>query len=160
MTVHNEHAPISVQPDWCRSLTLQQQSVLLLAARGPVEKWHPCKNVIRAYRGAVLLAARLGRTLDFGEGADSFMALDRFADAAMWTSDVRNYFASVDSLPHHYQLHLLHGAEILGYKHPDPRFAERWWAFYVQGVDDMHLQPESAQEMDARLSDWGRESWS
>lgn len=153
--------PPSVQPNWCRSLTLQQQSVLLLAARGPdgISKTHPCKAVQRAYRGTVLVAARYGRLLNWGEKADTFMALDEIADINLWVQRSREFFESVDSLPHHFVLHLLHGAEILGYKHPDLRQRAAWLPFYFRGCEDMHLQPESETKMDKRLSDWDREDW-
>jgi hypothetical protein len=79
---------LSVQPEWCRALPLQQQSVMLLAARGPdgVTKMHPCKGVVVAYRGCVLLAAKYGRELRFGERADSFMSLDAFCSAGSYLS--------------------------------------------------------------------------
>lgn len=152
---------VSVQPVWCTKLPLQQQSVLFLAARGPdgIAKHHPCKGVVRAYRGTVLRAARYGRELHWGEAADSFMSLDRLADDHAWQEDVTAYFDTVDSLPHHYHLHLVHGAEILGYKHPDLRFRRRWHGFYLRAVDDAHMQPEDEALMDLRLSDWNRYEW-
>jgi hypothetical protein len=72
---------ISVQPDWCRDLPIQQQSVLLLAGRGPdgVRKHDACKPVHVAYRACILTAAKYGRSLRWGERADSFMSLDLFA---------------------------------------------------------------------------------
>jgi hypothetical protein len=38
--------------DWMDDLPMQQQSVVVLATRGPdgVAKHHPCKDVVRAYR--------------------------------------------------------------------------------------------------------------
>jgi hypothetical protein len=152
---------VSVQPQWCAGLPLQQQSVLFLAARGPdgIAKVHPCKAVVQAYRGTVLMAARYGRMLRFAEMADSFMTLDRFGHRAFWEEDKRAYFAHQDSLPHHYHLHLMHGAQILGYKHPDNRFRQRWLDFYLEAVHDLHLLPESEQAMDNRLSDWFRVDW-
>lgn len=150
---------VSVQPVWCLDLPVQQQSVLLLAARGPdgVAKNHPCKSVVRAYRGSVLVAAARRRTLEYGELADSFMSLDRFGSDVEWFADVRSYFDTADGLPHHYRMHLMHGAQILGYKHPDERFRLRWSMFYLMCVDDLHLWPESVHQMDARLDDWGQD---
>jgi hypothetical protein len=153
---------VSVQPTWVLDLPLQQQSVLLLAARGPdgVEKHHPCKDVQRAYRATVFLAARLGRLLEFGEHADTFMSLGSFfADLEAWNDTVCTYYDHVDSLPHHFHMHLMHGAEILGYKHPDKRFRTRWGYFYAMGCKDLNLTPETEAQMDARLSDWNREDW-
>lgn len=145
----------SVQPTWCLTLPLQQQSVLLLAARGPdgVAKTNPCKSVVRAYRGTVLVAAARKRTLQWGEQADSFMSLDRFANDVLWGEDVKAFFDNVDSLPHHYLMHLAHGAEIAGYKHPDGRFRDRWRSFYESVCDDAHLTPETEAQLDERLND-------
>jgi hypothetical protein len=152
---------LSVQPTWALELPLQQQSVLLLACRGPdgIAKFHPCKEVVRAYRATCLVAAKYGRTLGFGEHADTFMSLKEFADEMAWGKVLKQYFDNMDDLPHHYQMHLLHGAEILGYKHPDERFRERWKLFYLKGVHDMHLNVETEAEMDKRLSDWGQRYW-
>jgi hypothetical protein len=157
----NMNIELSVQPEWCRLLPLQQQSVLLLAGRGPdgISKDHPCKDIQRAYRGTIFVAAKHGRLLEFGEKSDNFMSLDKFGDDLIWKDVCDRYFLTVDVLPHHYHLHLLHGAQILGYKHPDSRFRNRWLAFYLHGVRDMHLRPESIDEMDKRLSDWGRLHW-
>jgi hypothetical protein len=99
----SEQDCLSVVPRWMNTLPLQQQSVMLLASRGPdgIAKHHPCKNVVRAYRGTVLLAARYGRPLRWGEKADTFMSLDRIARSELWDEDVKAYFDSVDQLPHH-----------------------------------------------------------
>lgn len=152
---------ISVFPEWISGLRMQQQSVLLLASRGPdgVGKNHPCKSVVRAYRGTVLKAALYGRELKFGEAGDTFMSLQRFADEVLWKSDIRAFYDYVDELPHHYTMHLLHGAEIIAYKHPNSVYRSRWMMFYERGCTDMHLPIETEAAMDDRLSDWQRELW-
>jgi hypothetical protein len=149
----------SVQPSWCVELPLQQQSVLLLAARGPdgIPKAHPTKDVVRAYRGTVLVAARFNRELRFGERADSFMCLEHFGNDEWWEADVKQFFKHCDQLPHHYYMHLMHGSEILGYKHPDVRFRARWCRLYLDICHDLHLTAETEDQMDLRLSDWGRD---
>jgi hypothetical protein len=145
----------SVQPDWCRLLTFQQQSVLFLASRGPdgIPKDHPVKDIQRALRGCVFKAAFRRRSLDFGERADSFMSLDKMA--IEWGLIIDRYFATIDSLPHHYIMHLVHAAEILGYKHPDPEIRLCWHRFYLFNCDDLHMTPETEEQMDARLNDFG-----
>lgn len=151
----------SVQPEWMLALPIQQQSVLLLACRGAdgIGKNHRSKDVQRAYRGTVLVAARYGRLLHYGERADTFMSMDVIADDLLWASAVAGWFDSGDSLPHHFRMHLMHGAEILGYKHPDDRLRSRWYVFYIACCADLHLAPESEWMMDARLDDWGEEEW-
>jgi hypothetical protein len=127
-----------------------------LAARGPdgIAKSHLCKPVVVAYRACVLVAARRKRLLEWGEKADTFMSLDVFADDTAWGIVVHDFFQNIDELPHHYLAHLMHGAEILGYKHPDKRFRDRWREFYYQMVGGLHLMPEDETEMDDRLNDF------
>lgn len=151
----------SVQPEWCTALPLQMQSVLFLAGRGPdgAIKHHPCKAIHVAYRGCVFLAGKYGRELRWGEKADSFMSLDGFADDEWWDSMVRCFFDSNGDLAHHYLLHFYHGAEILGYKHPDPRYRARWHGFYLRACEAMHINPETEAQMDERLGDWDRKHW-
>jgi hypothetical protein len=148
--------------DWYLDYPLQQQSVLNLACRGPdgVAKCHPCKRLVCMYRASVLNAAYLGRPMRIGEGDDTtFMSLLGFDDDAIWNATVDMFFDSVDSIPHHYYLHLLHGAEIIGYKHPHELFRERWLGVYLKGCKDMHLEPESLATLDDRLSDWHQQHW-
>jgi len=147
----------SVQPEWMKELPLQQQSVLFLAARGPdgIEKFHPVKEIQRAYRATVFVAAKHGkRMLKYGETGDSFMSLAAFADIGTWWSDcIDNFINHIDSLPLHYVMHLMHGAQILGYKHPDERFSYKWFKLYLALVKNFHLNVETEQEMDERLKD-------
>jgi len=105
----------------------------------------------------VLVAAKYGRLLEWGEKADDFMRLDEFADG--WGLVLRDFFANYDELPMHCVMHLAHGAQILGYKHPDPRFREKWIEFYRQLVESLHLTPETEVQMDERLGDWARRHW-
>src|SRR5689334_7686532 len=100
----------SVQPEWCASLAMREQTVLFLAARGAdgVAKYHPTKAVQRAYRATVLRGGCIGRSLGWGENGDSFMTLDVFADDAAWGVAVSHFFQHVDELPHHFYMHLLH----------------------------------------------------
>lgn len=153
----------SVQPEWCRELPLQQQSVLLLAARGPdgIAKNHPCKRLQRAYRACVLKAAYEGGLMEWGQGHyhNTFMGLDEFGSVSAWDAVVDGFFDTADDLPHHFLMHLLHGAEILGYKHPDGRFRQRWIEFYLRGCREMHLNEEPCEQMDLRLNDWNQEHW-
>lgn len=153
----------SVQPEWCLSLPIQQQSVLLLASRGPdgISKSHPAKHIHRAYRACVLIGAYEGHELAYGEGSiyNTFMGLDLFSIDELWTPAVNNYFDQVDSLPLHYHMHFLHGIEILGYKHPDPRISNKWLSFYFMGCEALHLHPEAEDDMDARLCDWNQDHW-
>lgn len=63
------------------------------------------------------------------------------------------YIKTLDETPHHFQLHFMHAAEILGYKHHDPKVKQWWHEAYLRLVNDMHLNIEPEEEMDRRLGD-------
>jgi hypothetical protein len=64
-----------------------------------------------------------------------------------------DYLRSLDELSHHFQLHFMHAAEIVGYKHPDTKIRQWWRMVYFELARDMHLHPETMHEMDKRLGD-------
>ena len=150
--------------DWILDLTMQMQSVLMLPNRGPdgIEKFHPAKPLICHYRACVLKAAQLGRALKSGEGTgdNTFMTLQCFDSHSHWGAVVKTFFDAVDALPHHAYQHITLGAEIIGYKHPDPFFRARWCSFYLDSCDNLHRPPETEAMMDKRLNDWGQRYWS
>ncbi len=158
----------SVVQEWVSGLTMMQQSVLFTAVRGPdgIPKYGSIKMLLRWYRRCILKSSFLGIVMTDPVTPDggSFLgaSLEGDDDADPWTDrmliHVNQYMKDLDGIPHHFQLHFLHSAEILGYKHPDPviRF---WWAIlYARLAHDMHLHPETAEEMDARLGD-SRDGW-
>jgi hypothetical protein len=53
----------------------------------------------------------------------------------------------------HFVLHLIHAAEIIGYKHPDENIKKIWQEFYLNMCKAMHLNPETKKQMDNRLKD-------
>jgi hypothetical protein len=97
--------------------------------------------------------------LKWAEPADGFMTMSVFSDWRLWGDAVQEFFDHADELPKHYLVHLMHGAEILGYKHPDTQIRRLWREFYLRAVEDLHLAPETEEQMDKRLGDWGREHW-
>ncbi len=163
----------SVLQHWVEGLPFMQQSVLIAAVRGPdgIRKDHVAKLLLRWYRRCIMISAfervsvlnptypgggsftgpslspqhgdtdqRSSRVLSWSEGKDLGKVLDC-------------YLRSVDELPHHFQLHFMHAAEILGYKHPVESIREWWQLTYMRLVNDMHLFPETQEQMDTRLSD-------
>lgn len=155
---------ICVFQDWMFSLPMQQQSVLVLACRGPdnIPKFHAAKLIVARYRASVLKAAYSGRALRPGEGeATTFMTMEGF-DAelvAPWRMITQAWFDHIDEIPHHYIMHLMHGAQIIGYKHPELLYQNRWQGFYIRSCHDLHLTPETEDLMDRRLCDWDHEHW-
>lgn len=157
----------TAQQVWMLHLPIQMQSVMMLAMRGHdgLPKETPGKHVLRAYRGTVLNAAKYGRPLrwdlsnNIPEG-DSFMSLRDLVVEQSWNGVVGDFTADLDQLALHFVMHLMHGAEIVGYKHPDVRFRQRWHLFYVACVGALHLRAEEEETLDRRLSDWDRRHWS
>lgn len=154
---------VCVFQDWLFNLTMQQQSVLVLACRGPdgiAKANHQIKQIVARYRATVLKAAYLGRPMRVNESdKTTFMTLYNFSSNENWVYHCTNFFNHVDSIPHHYYMHLMHGAEIIGYKHPDKLYCDRWLTFYLRACHDLHLNPETEEQLDSRLNDWGREHW-
>lgn len=74
------------------------------------------------------------------------------------------YLRHVDEMPHHFQLHFMHAAQIVGCHHPSTAIRAWWREFYLMIVNDAHLQPESDADMNLRLSDnsdeWKKREWS
>lgn len=165
----------AVTQDWVLDLPLMQQTVLLTAVRGPdgLPKYHPTKWLLRWYRRCVLLSALDRRVIpDPGEqngGSFTGPSIVDSADIRAWWHGepwqtfldrrVDAYLQSLDEVPHHFQLHLMHAVEIVGYKHPDEGEIRPWWhAVYLRLVHDMHLWPETEVQLDIRLGD-SRDGW-
>lgn len=160
-----------VTQEWTHALPMMQQSVLLAPIRGPdgVAKYHPVKFLLRWYRRCVLYSAMDRRVFvsPFEQGGGSFTGpsvdlstrLDMPTEPNYEMDDlVSEYLRSVDELPHHFQMHFMHAVEILGFKHPLPT-TRAWWAkTYLRLVHDLHLWPETEEQLDRRLGD-DREQW-
>ena len=169
-----------LQP-WVQGLSMMQQSVLISSLRGPdgLRKDHVSKLLIRWLRRCVLLSAfdRCVLPLPYDVGppkGGSFtgpslaysISFDRPRpgplDWPTWQEKmhelVKEYLRHVDETPHHFQLHFMHAAEIVGYKHPDADIRLWWLECYRELVNDMHLFPESETAMDKRLGD-REEDW-
>ena len=165
----------SVIQEWVHGLPMMQQTVLLTAVRGPdgLPKYHPTKFVLRWYRRCILLSALDGAVLtdpvDPNGGSFTGPSLDgwRLKREAVRVDDpwqagmddrVTDYLRALDEVPHHFQMHLMHAVEILGYKHPDEHTRDWWHRVYLRLVHDMHLWPETEDQLDQRLGD-SREGW-
>lgn len=156
----------SVLQDWTFGISFMQQSVLLTAVRGPdgVPKYHPVKYLLRWYRRCILLSSSFGRVIDNPIDSDggSFLgpSIGPHANSPAHSMDdlVSLYLKATDELPHHFQMHFMHAAEIVGYKHPDAETRQWWHKVYERLVYDLHLFPETEEQMDRRLGD-RRDTW-
>lgn len=139
----------SVLHDWVHELTFQMQALLLTAMRGPDanNKFNSAKAIIRYLRGSVIKPAgdwNRKNNNDFMWGEYHLFA--GFADT---------FWGDHDEFPHHFIMHLVHCAEVLGYKHPDLFIRGKWIDFYDRACEAFHMNPETEEGMDARLNDFG-----
>jgi hypothetical protein len=153
---------------WVGSLSVMQQTVLLTATRGPdgTPKYGPAKMLLRWYRRCVLLSAMDGCVLPtpyaFGGGSFTGPSYDPTTHVHDWEpimdGILGNYLRELDALPHHFQLHFMHAAQIVGFKHSDSRIRAWWQRVYNTLAHDMHLFPETEEQLDRRLGD-SRDQW-
>lgn len=160
----------SVTQDWVHNLTFMQQTVLIGAIRAPDNspKYSPTKMLLRWYRRCVVRLALEGGaviTNPYDSRGGSFTG-PTFTYCGVVTEDweraldpfLDDFFATTDSIPIHFFTHFMHGVEILGYKHPDPRIRNWWHEFYIRMVHMLHLFPEPEEALDRRLGD-SKQQW-
>jgi hypothetical protein len=177
--IRNGMGPVSVTQEWTWALSFMQQTVLLTAVRGPdgLPKYGGVKMLLRWYRRCILVSSPDGEVLGnpFDPRGGSFMG-PSYGPRPMHTDGplvfavasenwqprmdevMAEYLRELDAIPHHFQLHLLHAFEIVGYKHPWPPIRAWFLTAYERLVHDMHLWPETEEQLDERLSD-SREGW-
>lgn len=139
----------SVLHDWVHKLTFQQQALLMTGVRGPdgSSKDNEAKYMVRYLRGVVLKPAGDWH----GKNDNSFM----WGDYDVFHDYGKGFYKAHDEYNHHFIMHLIHCAEVIGYKHPDKRIADEWLSFYMNMCDAMHMHHESEMDMDLRLNDFG-----
>jgi hypothetical protein len=167
LMIRNGLAPTPVIQEWVWNLSFMQQTVLLTAIRGPdgLPKYGGVKMLLRWYRRCILVSSLDGTVLTnpHDDRGGSFMGPSFHRDDLNGRSDdnwrgpmqkiVSEYIKELDAVPHHFQLHLIHSFEIVGYKHPD-KFIKGWFCdVYRRLVEDMHLWPEAEGQLDRRLND-------
>lgn len=140
---HQEPKRISVLQPWVETLGLRHQGVLLSCIRGcdSVPKEDASKLLARCLRGVVLVSfdTKPSSFIDDVGHAETFNRM---------TAVLKN----CDHYPVHYIMHLMHGAEIIAYKHPDQLVRDLWRRFYVRLARGFHLFPETPYDLDVRLN--------
>lgn len=138
----------SVLQDWVMALPKREQGTLLTCVRGcDLTPKHPLESLERrlvsALRAAFLNPAD-PREVDFEPG--SFFTSQPPKPGTWKASELGHY-------PLHWYSHVMHAAEVLGYRHPDRVTRSLWYATYVEMAWSLHLQPETKQGMIERLSE-------
>ena len=136
-----------VMRSWTNHLPLRHQGVLVSAMRGAdgAPKDDPSKSITSMLRRAILNPAD-GRETTAAGGFFGF-------DPGKLTTNTHAFLHSMDQYPLHYVTHLMHAAQIVGYKHPEETFRAYFELLYTMIVCKFHLLPEDQQTMDARLTE-------
>ena len=140
----------SVLQDWVMDLPLREQGTLTTAVRGCDNEPKTWTSTGVAYSPGRRLTAFIRycfmnpadpREVDFCEG--SFMM----------SIPPENFKPSeFGHLPQHWYSHAMHSLEIIGYRHPDIHTAYKAHKLYREMVKNLHLNYESKEEMENRLS--------
>ena len=143
-TMARRDGNVSLLKPWVTALTIQAQGTLVSALRGPdgANKNGHAKALVRAFRATVVNNAK-------EPGPDDVYMGD--GTGVCKQDEVEFFFEGVDQYQHHWYLHFIHAAEIVGYMHPNDEIREFWVGFYQRAVDDLHLSPEHMDVMLARL---------
>lgn len=129
---------------WVTEVPWMQQGVLVAGIRGcdGLPKEDVSKIIVRGYRALILKSAK-------GEG--SFLA--RTPSNTELILAMKQFCQDIDHYSLHFMLHVMHAAEIVGYKHPDRTPRIIWNEFYLELCKTLHVFPESELTMDNRLKD-------
>jgi len=129
---------------WVEDLPWMMQGVLFSNLRGcdGSTREDDSKILIRGYRALILMPAR---------SKGNF--LGRIPTKIKLMQTMERFVKSFDEYPTHFVLHLLHAAEIVGYKHPNFKIAALWFNFYCNLVSHMHMHIETKEQLEGRLSD-------
>jgi hypothetical protein len=137
--------------DWVMELPLREQGTLLTCVRG-------CDDEPKLWtaRGVSYSSGR--RLTAFIRWCFMVPADEREVDSqegAFMMSTPPEIFkpSEFGHLPQHWYSHAMHALEVIGYRHPDEDVSRTAVGLYVKMVNNMHLQPETKDQMINRLSE-------
>jgi len=131
-----------VQPWLAERCTLKMQTVLLTSFRG-------CDGVMKNDYGKKFTRIMRSTILKNADPSTTF-----FPKSTSEEGDVfKCFFDDIDHYPVHWLFHLLHAAEIVSYKCPHANQRTFWKRFYYWGLHELHVEPESEEQLDNRLKD-------
>jgi hypothetical protein len=146
--------------EWVCALGARMQGVLLAAVRGAdgIDRDETSKILARMYRPLILYthdenpsSFMMPVTYGPADPTGRFSAMDHHTLESL-REHMKAFAKNHDHLPHHYILHFVHAAEIVGYKHPDPFVRDVWLGFYNRMCDKFHMNPETEAQLNDRLN--------
>lgn len=157
----------SVLHEWVHELPFQMQALLLTAMRGPDEnnKYNAAKAIIRYLRGTICKPAGhwngknnndfMWGEYDSPDMIKSYNGHPVKSTTPLFSTHADAFWQDHDEYPHHFIMHLVHCAEVIGYKHPDCFVRKHWLNFYRDACKAFHMNPESEPQLENRLNDFG-----
>lgn len=148
----------SVLQDWVMELPLREQGTLVTAVRGcdtapkfpvPADEHYMVENG-RANGTERHLTAFLRWC--FMNPAD-VREVDVPGSFFMSTPPTDWRASEFGHFPQHWYAHIMHGFEVIGYRHPDPHVRATAYVIYNKFVRNLHLNPERQEEFEERLSE-------
>lgn len=133
---------------WLGELTFQMQALLMTAIRGAdgTMKHNNSKCLSRYLRGTVLKPAGDWN----GKNNNNFM----WGQYELFEGYAMAFIEDHDEYPHHFIMHLVHSAEVIGYCHPNKEVKSHWRWFYFMMCESFHMTPETKEQMFERLNDF------
>ena len=141
----------SVLQDWVMELPLRHQGVLLTAVRGCDDEPKTWQETGVAYSPGRRLTAFIRYC--FMNPADP-REVD-YAEGSFFRSIPPNPFnpSEFGHLPQHWYSHVMHALEVIGYYHPSSDIRYEAHVMYLRMVSNLHLSPESNEQMNVRLTE-------
>lgn len=136
----------SVLQDWVMALPLRHQGTLLAAVRGcdsvPKRPYDSTARQLVGYlRWTFMVPA------DPSEIGIPGAFMQNHPPSPHWRP------SDIGHLPEHFYTHLMHAYEVVGYECPHHEIAEECQFIYLKLVDNLHLQPETRERMNVRLTE-------
>lgn len=141
----------SVLQDWVMELPLREQGTLLTCVRGCDDEPKRWTSTGVSYSPGRRLTAFV--RWSFMVPADE-LEVDSQEGAFMMSSPPEVFKPSeFGHLPQHWYSHAMHSLEIIAFRHPDKFVSDNAMIMYLKMVHNLHLQPETKEQMIARLSE-------
>ncbi len=133
---------MTVLQPWLEEIPIRMQSTLLLSLRGP--DTHRAPEIKKVQRWMRSLAFRPGNPANVKE----FMTDINDVPVLQEKNDLAR---ELEFCTQHFYSHLMHGLEVIAYRHPDEAVSTRA-GFLFHGMSHlMHLDPECEEDFEHRL---------
>lgn len=141
----------SVLQDWVMELPLREQGTLLTAVRGCDFEAKTWTETGIAYSPGRRLTAFIRYC--FMNPADEREV--GIVEGSFFQPKSPNPFkpSEFGHLPQHWYSHVMHALEIIAYRHSDAVIAREALLLYLKMVNNLHLNPETKEQMIKRLSE-------